>query len=595
MQLPESSPYVLGLNEAGERQRLSGGAGSFVSYVGYDRDRRRLVEINGLGSEESLDRHRWRSLQARLSLAKRLQHPLLSQVLDSDLDEAGELYYVSEFIEGEPLVDYLGRFTHFPRHLGVHLALQLAEATGYLADFPRLLATVALDDFVVTLDRERFLCLRLAHLGFDRDDAPVSDAVLGAHWIETVGQLLRHLLEGQPLPNPSLLAAEAAGTGSLLDGPLGRLISRLKSEPGSAAIRELKQLKSTLLEAAGLTGKNDLHRQPEFRAIEEAGQRPSGSLSLLVEDSGEFETLTREQWRLRHDGFPVDGASFFSRRARSPRDPSATLGERGDCYDLVLLPPERLVGGAFLPRLNRQMGDAFLKDHPYLVRTRSVICYSDFTLVAAEGVNGFSLMTLVTARGGLSPVESALIFEEIVRLLAHLEGIELELDRLDPWRLVFHFENAPGEERIRELVSTVPLTAWPPLTLRLRPLSTTESLIDPEAGPWRHLRRRLGGKSLPALLAWMMEVDRFEEELAAGRADTAPLHYDPQIAGLLDKAGACLDTCDPAQRQRFLTLFRELTEAIETGESNPTAADQREDERSSQRRGWRLRRPLSAA
>lgn len=600
MELPQSSPLVLGLTEEGEPQRLSSESEGFASFIGFDPERNRLVEINRLGSEENLGAARWRSVTGRLALAKRIHHPSVSLIFDSDTDENGNLFYVTEFIEGEPLVDYLGRFTSLPENLGLHLALQLADTAGYLADFPRLLSTVSLDDFVVTLERGRFLSLRLSHLGFDREDAPVSDAILGAHWIEVVGHLLRHVIDRAPLPNPSLIAAEAAGNGSQLTGPLGDLIARLKSQPGAVAVRELRNLKGTLLKAAGFSEDTEFHQRPEFRAIDDLTQRPAGSLSLLITDSTEFEELTRDRWRLRQDGHPVDDASPFSFQARSPRDPSASLEERGQCYDLILLPPERLVGGTFLPRLNRQMGDPFLKEHPYLVRSRALVCDSAFTLIAAEGINGFSLMSLVTARGDLSPTETAIVLEEIVRLLAHLEGIDIELDRIDPWRLVFHFDTALGEERIRELLTTTPLTAWPPLTTKLRPVTTTDAMVDPEAGSWRYLCRRLGSKSLPALVAWMSSGQEFDRALQANRADTLSFSSIREISVLLEKARDHLDPDNPAHRQRFLEWFTEIANRITNSESASPESGKADSTESGpdlpkRRKGWRRRSPLSAA
>ncbi|MCB1228673.1 MAG: hypothetical protein KDN19_00305 [Verrucomicrobiae bacterium] len=598
MELPESSSIVLGLNPEGDPQRLSESTEGFTSYFGFDRERQRLVAIHRAGTESDLGRQRWRSINDRLKLARKLFHPSVCLILDTGLDTDDHLYFATEFVEGTPLTHYLAQFSSVPKNLGVHLVLQLAETAGYLADFPRLLATVSLDDFVVTMDRGRFLSLRLAHLGFDRDDAPVSDAVLGAHWIETVGHLLRLVIDGRPMPQLARLASDAAESGSELEGPLGTLISRLKSEPGSVAIRELKKLKATLLEAAGMAGENEIHRHPGFRAILDPQHRPLGSLSLLVQDSGEFDHLTQERWRPREDAFPVDDASLFSIQARAPRSPSANLSERGECVDLLLLPPERLIGGEMLPRLNGQMGDPFLKEHPYLVRTRSLVCDTDFTMVVAEGLNGFSLMNLVTARRRLRVIDSAAILEEIIRLLAHLDGIDLDTDRLDPWRLVFHFSDPLCDERLRKLVNSSPVSEWPPFTVKFRPTPTTESLIEPEAGSWLFLCQRFNGKRLPALLSWMMESERFDQALAESGAEALPLSRYEAIASLLEKAARHLDPADAGHRLRFLEIFRALAEEADKLPEPIPATDVEIDGDLSKRRRrhkWRAKRSLSAA
>ncbi len=583
-----SSGYLLGLTEEGDPQRLRESTGDSASYLGFDPQGLRLVEIHDLGAESTLGRQRWRALEERLALARRLHHPHLSLALHSEITPEGRLICVTEFAEGEPLVSYLRRLPHYPKTLGVHLALQVAEAAGYLADFPRLLATVSLEDFSVTLDRGRHLALRLTNLGIDRDDAPVSDAVLGAHWIETVGRLLRRVLDGAPLTDTGRVAAESAELESDLDGTLGELISRLKRAPGSAAIRELKCLGRTLEQASGLA-ETELPRR-EWGEVSDPDHLPRGPLAQMLRDSAEFEELTREKWRPRPDAFPPDGATPFLHQTRAPRPPSATLGERGECLDLLLLPPERLVGGHFLPRLNRQMGNGFLKEHPYLTRSRSLVCDRDFTLVASEPTHGFSLLSLVTRRGSLTRTDSAALLEEINRLLAHLEGADLDLDRLDPWRLVFHF----GDEPLHELLASVPVTEWPAFTTRLRPVPTTESLTAPEAGAWRYLLgRRLGGKSLPALLAWMLEGERFAQLLVEGIPDQQPLSESPALADLLEKAARHLRVEDPGHRRRFLELFAELTpdedDAIEE------CLVEIEEPTSGARRGWLRRAPVTAA
>ncbi|MCB1091437.1 MAG: hypothetical protein KDL87_07895, partial [Verrucomicrobiae bacterium] len=364
----------------------------------------------------------------------------------------------------------------------------------------------------------------------------------------------------------------------------------------------------------GLSPTTGAHLRPGFSSLTEPAHRPNGPLTLLLGDAPELEELFKSKWRPRDDAYPGDGWSPYSRRVRMHRGPGASLEDRGERFELLLLPPERLVDNRQATRLNYQMGHSYLREHPSLVRTRSLICETDFTLVASPGGNGFSLMELVSQRGHLSPREALVVFEQIVRLLAHLEGADLDLDRLDPWRVVFHFDDHFPQERIAALAKSVPLCQWPPVTTRLRPFPPADALVSPEAGDWRHLLKRMEGKSLPALILWTLEGDRFWHWLGDNRASDAPLSPHPELADLFAKAATYLDPANPEHRQRFVDLFTELASKLPEPEpaapadsaDSPPVDSEKDDaphvetevippSESPKRKGWKFGRPLSAA
>ena len=68
-----------------------------------------------------------------------------------------------------------------------------------------------------------------------------------------------------------------------------------------------------------------------------------------------------------------------------------------------------------------------MKRHPYLVRTRSIHCETDLTLLANEAINGFTLMSLVARRGRLSPDEARHLCFELDRLLKMVEKKAIDL------------------------------------------------------------------------------------------------------------------------------------------------------------------------
>jgi hypothetical protein len=563
MELPAISPFSIALTEEGSPQ-FSREPGEGVHYfLGYDAAASRLIEVRAFGSETDLGVLVARSLRERFALAARLFHPGVVSVLESGVAPDGSLYAVTEFADGERLLDYLTRVGTLPRGLGVHLALQLAEVAGYLADFPRLLTTVGLDDFLVTLDRGHRLRLRLGDLGLERPDNPATDSELGTHWIEIVGLLLEHVLDGRELPSAEEFLPISPGRFGL-GGAMGPLIERLRWESGTTAIRELRGLKAALLQAAGFSADSSV---ADLGNIQDVAHRPAGPLSLLVAEAPEVENLLKTKWRIRDDVYPGDGFSPYTVRTRAVRPPSASLEDRGERFDIALLPPERFLANTFAPKLNRQMGHAYLKEHPCLVRTRSMICDADFTLVASPGGNGFSLMEAVTRRGRFSPADAEALLEHLVRLMAHLDGAEIDLDRIDPWRIVFHFDEQLPVERISALAAETPMAEWPAVTTRLRPLPATESLVASQAGSWRHLSRLMQGKNLPALVLWTMEGERFDRLLAENRAAEAPLSEVPGLAELFGKAAAYLDPSNPAHRQRFLEWFHAIAAALP-----PTAA-----------------------
>lgn len=601
MVLPDTSSLVLALTEDGAPQLLRQPGEAHAVFLGYDPVAGRLVEIHRHGPEPALGILHARTLRERLALAQRLYHPGVTLILECGPAPESGLYVATEYADGECLLDYLRRNDSLPRNLGIHLAIQLAEVAGYLADFPRLLATLRPGDFSVCLDRGHRLRLRLTNLGLERDDQPVSDAELGAYWIEAVGVVLETVLEKRPWPDAAEFAEIAPGKFQL-SGPLRDLIERLQHEPGPTAIHELRQLRTAILLAAGFSPIGGEHLEPAFSSIVDPEHRPIGPLTRLITDSVEWETLARTRWRLRDEHYRSDGWSPFLQQARTHRESSATLQDRGDRQDLMLLPPERFVGNAQAARLNYQMGHSYLREHPSLVRARSIHCDADFTLVASPGGNGFTLCEWVARRGAISPADAISLAGQLCRLLAHLDGAELGLDRIDPWRVLFQFDEAVTAGQLLDLATGCPFSEWPRPTLRLRPVSPTDALLAPEAGSWRHVMGRMRDKCLPALILWSLEADRFDELLAAGRAADAPLSESPEIADLFAKAAAHLDASHAGHRRKFLELLQVAIEAAPASErprppsDEPVAHDAEviPPTETPRRRPWRFGRTVPA-
>ena len=556
MDLSHQSRYALGLNPDGPPQLLYE-TGDAAGFLAYDTEDRCLVEIHRPLSGESGGLRRFASTRERVQLALKVRHPYLAAVLDTGENPEEQFYYVTEFVEGERIRDYLERVPNLPRPLGLSLVLQLAEVIAHLSHFPRLLSAIVLDDFAVTLSRGRFLNLRLTDYGFEREEQALRDNELAARWIENIGLLLLHLIDGCALPRTEEIEYGKNGPGRLA-GPLGFLIGNLRHQSSVAAIEELRKLKRTLLRAAGVGDSNaTFGAHPEFSSVTDKKLLPHGPICQLVFDSDELEDLFDDRWRIQNDEFSPDGLTPFTVRAKSrkrPRDPNGKARR----FDLQILPPERITGNSAVPAVNKKMGHSYFKEHPNLTRTRSIVGGGDFTLLENDCCRGFSLMTLVTQRRQLPPTETHTILAELERLLAHLDGADLDVPDFNPWSILFHFEKAPPE-RIRALLTSTPIAEWPAPELKLRIERTTDSMVESVSSAWRYLLRRMNGKSLPALAVWMMEGERFETALAATRADTEPLSLSPAVSEFFEKAAQLLDEGDRAQRQRFTDLLLHLT------------------------------------
>ncbi|MCB1234281.1 MAG: hypothetical protein KDM91_04345 [Verrucomicrobiae bacterium] len=547
MNFPESSPYRLGLDPDGQAQKLFEQPGGGAGFLGFDTQSVRLVEIRKPGGSETASYARFQSLKERVNLASGLRHPRIAGVLDAGEDEAGDYFYVTEFVEGERLGDYLARAPKLPPLAGLRLVLQLAEAAVFLSDHPRLASAVCLDDFAVVLERGCFLSLRLTDLGFEREEKPVADGELAVRWIEMAGRLLQAVLEGGSLPAPG--ADEAAKP---LHGPLAAMLENLRRQPGPVAIHELKSLKKTLIRAAGL---REMPARPDAGGIPNSDFLPRGPLCRLCCESAELEDTVEDHWRLIHEDFCPDGDTPFALRAKPARR-HGRLESRPERIDLRILPPERLLGHCGLGAVNRKMSHAYLREHPNVVRTRSLVCTEDFTLVAAEGVRGFSLMTLAAQRGTFTPREAMLLLLQVDRLHAHFEGVNFEMPALDPWRVLFHFGEASGD-RVRVLARQTPVTEWEAPVVKLRVETITDAVVDSAGSAWRYLLDRLNGKPFTALAAWLMEGERFDRLLAEGLADGEPLSDSAELDDLLRKAAHYLDESDPMQRRKFRELLED--------------------------------------
>ena len=188
MKLPNSSRFIFCECSDGSPQALSTAVDTSVmaGYLGFDPLNHQFVEINFCHLSRANSTAVKNGLRQRIEAATHVKHPNIATILESGTFEADDgsdenPYFISEFVEGERLTDYLNRVKSLKRQLCTSIALQLAETIAALVDYPRLLSAIELDDFAVSLDQGQFLKVRLTDFGFEREETPKGDMQLACN------------------------------------------------------------------------------------------------------------------------------------------------------------------------------------------------------------------------------------------------------------------------------------------------------------------------------------------------------------------------------------------------------------------------------
>ncbi|NNE90078.1 MAG: hypothetical protein HKN23_00375 [Verrucomicrobiales bacterium] len=572
MKLPDSSRFVLCRCSDGSPQRLTVDCDKSLlsGFLGYDPDARRFVEVvfsHPGRIQKTLVKF---SLPQRIETAARVKHPNIATILETGMLTAKDYenaetdgqepgpYYVAEFVEGERLPEYLERCRSLNKQISTSLVLQLADVISALVDHPRLLSSVTLDDFAVSLEQGQYLRLRLTDFGFERDEEPGGDLELAAQWIRAIGSIHHRILNGRSMPTKLEDSDSTFPCGS----PFGRLLKRIENLSGSAAVRTLKGIKAQVMAASGLSDAAGNHLTPEFRSISKDSECPIGPLQRLLRGGEEFKEMVEEKFELEgQDDSP--GLSPFQIPARLPAkdgEEKADLDSakrRESRVTLHILPPERLLEHNGMQTLNEKMRDPYLKKHPCAVRTRSLYCETDFSIVVSERLSGFPLPVLLANKGRLEPIDAIDVLWQIDRALTHFECSDFEFSDFHPWQIELHFRKETPDQ-IRKFLTRAPVSNWPAWEAKLRVERPTEAFTESSHSPWRHLFDRVDRKAFPALAVWLMESDRFEWALTTGNEDREPLSWNPQFNQLIEAAIGFYDPANPRHRKRMIDLIAEI-------------------------------------
>jgi len=328
-------------------------------------------------------------------------------------------------------------------------------------------------------------------------------------------------------------------------------LKALKKKSGVDAILHLRDLGNVIREVAEFTGGVGSRIPVELRRIQKVGQVGIGPLQQLVFESGELEASINERFMLRPDAV---------RFSYSPFNLSAVKSENiEDKVQLYILPPERLFEETIVETLNRKMFDSYLKSHPNGVRVRSFGCEIDYTLIVSERFCGFPLPSLQARRTQFSVRDAMAIASQLDRILFHFESAEFALGELNPWQIEIFFESE-DPENIPTLIEKTEIRNWPAWDLKLRVEPPAEAFVESYYSPWSYLVGKFEGKTFPALIAWLLDSDRFEWALSAGLEKSEPLSWNPFLDSLLNSAIRYFDPDVPAHRAGLIQLVKSIFE-----------------------------------
>lgn len=505
------------------------------AYLAFDNKLCRFVTVDIFPN--SLPPEKIPAIEQRIALGGDIVHPNLPFVIDYGRTAENELFVTSEFVEGEPLFNYLRRDKDLPGEVVAGIILQICDALNSLKHTPRLLASIDLSDFWVCLDRGRLLSARLGHYGLGRDETPISDFALLKKWVKAVVELHRQYAKPEDITNPDAYDS---------------ILHEVENQ--KLFLDDLPRLKLAVLRSMSLSTDIAVRFPADMRTIHSIKQVPAGLM---------FQMMTRENQlsEMLNDRFvanPEHDATEFSPFSLHVARPADGDNPR-EAVSIYLVPPERLFVDNIIEPVHRKMFDPHLRAHNAGFRIRSLSCETHFTYLTTTCYQGFPLPCLQASRSLLRGGDALQLMRKLHETILQFEHADFDLGKLNPWQVQICFENADEVSDARELMTHIPFAEWPAWTIRIRVEKPAETFVESCLSTWRYIARRMKGKDFPALLVWMLEQERFEWALSNGVqiADQEPLSWNPRLDALFLSALNHLDPHDAEQRERFLEFFDE--------------------------------------
>jgi len=493
-------------------------------FLGYDPRDERLVEFRV--AKDPVDAAGRARIERRVRRWAMVQHAGVASALGWG-KWADSTVVVSEFVDGESLLQYSGRVGPLPADLALSVVLQVADVATLAAGYDWL-APLRLDDFAVGYDERDCLRVRLFNVGLFRENPSLSASEAARLWFRRLAVLLDGLRRGdltadetafdhrveQQMPEQGVVA-KFFGYRTTLPAPSGT-VSEL-----------MRTLRAGLLTVSGVD---------EPGAAKSYGHRPRarwapvGPLSKRIYGD-RIEVDCDVDCSAYDAGGGSEGISGFESWLESPlaqswwRPPHRLYGklterhlgvERGTEVQVQLLPPANYSPGYDQNVPISSFQDARLREHRNLVRLYAANWDEELTYTLEEPLDGFRLCDWAAKHDDLplhEVVELMLDLSQSLRSLA--PALPKEWRRpIDPWVVWLHFggehEHGPVcESANRKALSTgsllvSPKSAWPGYSLKIRLGPSWERMTLAASGVWSAVRNEFarqvdaaGGAGLP--------------------------------------------------------------------------------------------------
>lgn len=524
-----------------------------VTFLAFDQQIERLVELHVLKSGGSLDTSGKKSAFERARLASEIRGPTFLRILEVGEDD-GWIYYTSNLNDGEFAEDYVARRGAVAAPTALSMVYQLLDDLLKAWAYQRLVARMRLDRVLVSTLEDTFLHLRIFDYGLSAKEQIRSQETGDRDLVLQVSRLLFLLLTGQKYTgqNPDAFLPLTS-----LPMSLRTTIRTSLTDPGNAPT-SLEKVRDDVREAFGALVSSIQARNTRKQLVVIPELQPRSQLQDLLLENVPIETILGR-------GFRVDGDGSGRRYPFSI--PAVSLKSQQE-VTVHLLPPARIIAKALYEAVPLQMWRFNSERHPNILRSLSVWESPDWTFLTEERSPGFPLSRLMAERMSFNPSEILVLLKQVA------SGIEQAVDcgvpkvDLHPSNILLQVgKPGPTLQREHERLMQKRIDAWPPFLVKLRPHLTMRSLYEPllverpsSENAEEHLAERdFRHRSFVALAAYLMTGDR--------QMGDEPHFSEAVPASLAEYVGSCLKlarqsgkTPPPAE---FLAKFEEHMNAPE--------------------------------
>ncbi|MAS95524.1 MAG: hypothetical protein CMO55_20175 [Verrucomicrobiales bacterium] len=474
------------------------------------------------------------SLEQRFQLLQKVVPLSEREAYSFEARSGGALELWCPYFEGEPVVPYLRNRGAVSADLSFELLGDIVDGLIGLVKTPRLLSGLTLGDFYVCArDGIKLEAKVFAPPSLLRTEVPLSDYQIAKRWIEMIAQVFLGVKAGW---KGELSSHDPHGA-----RPFRKLLKELSLGKERSLIDRMVDLRRVVYSCVSGSVRGE---RMERVAL---GRFPRGVLSehfisgLAEEEGGVSSALNS------HSGGKSGFSNFVFEVGSGPE-------ERRVCY---LVPPDDWVGVPMVDVVNRKLSHAFLHVHHNGVRARSVLCQGDCTALLADPSVGMPLPALLRFRGGVKHEEFMFLFQKIHRALGAFESTEFPLRIVSPWQLQIHLEELQEPPDWRVLLCS-DIREWPSWDVRIRVELPMEFLLRSQNSPsWGYVFDDIGRKFFPALVAWVLDWERFELAYETGTLFSEPLNRDERFDALFQAARKFLEATDYDQRENFLRMVDE--------------------------------------